>query len=351
MEATPTTFIHKLAAEALGTFFVIATAAGAALFGAASEFGGSSIGINVQVAGFATVAAMYALGRWSGGHFNPAVTVGSALSGRTAWSDALAYIGAQVAGAVAAAIVLVILAFGIDGFSLWDDPLGGNALGDDGTGYALWAGLIATLIATALVVLAYLGLTDERNEQVAFAPLGMGLAVFAGLAATSLATGGSVSLAQSFGLGLVSGGTFLWQGVLIGIMTLIGGAAGGFAYYALFGADRDAVPGSGLDFGSKPAANNAFAPASYQQQWGQPAQGGYAPPAAQQPGGYAPPAAAEAAPQPVAEQPIIQDGWQWDPQAQQWIPAQQQAPQAPQGWAPGAPAAGEQTQIRPTDGS
>lgn len=350
MDATPPTTVHKLAAEALGTLILVAAAAGAAI---------GSLGVNVTAAGFALVALMYAFGRISGGHFNPAVTVGSALSGRTSWGEAAPMIGAQFAGGVLAGLLLLVFSLGDDSFEAFDTPLAANGWGDDGTGFALWSALLITLVVTALFVLLFLALTDERNEHRSFAPIGVGLALVAALSITAVATGGTVNPAQSLGLALFSGGDPLIQVWVFLIGTLLGGALGGFAYPALFGADRAAVAGSGLNFSSKPAASTGgyAAPGGYQQQqWGQPAAGGYG---AHDAGAHQQPAAASsyAAPQtgqhvqtPQAEQPIIQDGWQWDPQAQQWIPAQQQAPQAPQqgGW----PAAGgEQTQVRPGDGS
>lgn len=336
--ASPPTLAQRLSAEALGTLIIILAAVG----------GTTGFGVEPFAAGFAAVAAMFALGRWSGGHFNPAVTVGSALSGRTSWSDALSMIGAQLAGGIVAGLIAVIYAFGFEGFEFWESNLGGNALGeslrDQGSDeYALWAGLLVTLIVSILFVLLFLGLTDDRNEQKLFAPIGVGFGLLVALGMTSTATGGSVNLAQSFGLGLVSGGEPLWQGLVIGIVTVIGGAAAGFLYHALFGADREPVPGSGLNFGSGAPAQGGYPQGGYdQQQWGQP--GGFQQP---QQGGYAAPGAAQAAqPNPQAEQPIIQDGWQWDPQAQQWIPAQQQPPQ---GWP--SQGGGEQTQVRPHDGS
>ncbi|MEO9325833.1 aquaporin [Nocardioides sp. C4-1] len=334
--ASPPTLAQRLSAEALGTLVIVVAAVG----------GSAGFGIDAFSTGVATLAAMFALGRWSGGHFNPAVTVGSALGGRTSWGDALPMIGAQLAGGIVAGLLAVIYAFGFEGFEFWDSNLGGNALGDSlsdlpgGESYALWAGLLVTLVVSVLFVLLFLGLTDERNEQRSFAPIGVGFAAVVAVATTASATGGSVNLAQSFGLGLVSGGEPLWQGLVIGIVTVIGGAAAGFLYPALFGADRAPVPGSGLNFGSSSPAQGGYPQGGYdQQQWGQP--GGYQQP---QQGGYAAPGAAQ--PTPQAEQPIIQDGWQWDPQAQQWIPAQQQPPQ---GWP--SQGGGEQTQVRPQDGS
>ena len=152
-----------------------------------------------------------------------------------------------------------------------------------------------------------------------------------------------------------AGGPALAQLWLFILATLLGGALAGLLYPLVFGRHGEPVAGSGLRFGRRPppgAVPGYGAPDAYQQQWNQPGgstpfggspdTGGYQQPAAPS---YAAPAAATPAPAP-AEQPIIQDGWQWDPQAQQWIPVQQQPPQQG-GWqAPG----GEQTQVRPTDG-
>ncbi|WP_170219278.1 MIP/aquaporin family protein [Nocardioides litoris] len=373
----PPTTAHKLAAEAIGTFVVVAAAV--AGFGAF----GDGVGVNTTAVAFAVVAVTYAFGRLSGGHFNPALSLGSALAGRTAWAEAGLLVGAQVAGALVAAVLTVVTAFGgSDSYEFFETGLGGNGYGDDATGFAFWAAILVTLVATAALVLVFLALTDRRNEQVAFAPIGIGLATFATLSATSAVTGGSVNPAQSLGLGLISGVDPLVQGIVLIIGMVLGAAGAGALYPALFGADRDPVPGAGLNF-SKPAGQGA--PAGYAaQQWGQPAAGGYGAGGYQQQS-YAPPVtqtgqapavgqsaqagqhgqvgqvgqvgqagqhgghAAQAGQGQQAEQPIIQDGWQWDPQAQQWIPAQQQAPSAQQGgW--GA-ATSEQTQVRPPDGA
>ncbi len=352
MDVTPPTLVHRLAGEALGTTVIVA-AAGATAIG--------DLGVDAQAAGFALVAAMYAFGRLSGGHFNPAVSIGSALSGRTSWAVAGPYVGAQFAGGLVAGLLLLVFGLGGESFEAFDTPLGANGWGDDGTGYALWAAVLMTLVVTALFVLVWLGLTDERNEHAAFAPLGAGLALVAALSITYLSTGGTVNPAQSFGLAVFSGGDPIIQVWVFLIGTLLGGAAAGFLYPALFGADREAVPGSGLNFSSKPSGRGVYAAPGGYQQWNQPGgqhQAGYDQ-AGQQQGGYEQGgyeqggfqqqgASSYAGAQQSAEQPIIQDGWQWDPQSQQWIPAQQQPPAQGGGWA--APAAGEQTQVRPNDG-
>ncbi len=349
MDVSPPTTAHKLAAEAVGTtILVFATAAGAI----------GSLGVSPTAAGFALVALMYAFWRLSGGHFNPAVTIGSALAGRRSWGEAGPVIGAQFAGGVLAGLLLLIFGLGDDGFEAFDTPLGANGWGDDGTGYSLWAAFLLTLVVTAFFVLVFLALTDRRSEQHDFAPLGVGLMLVAVLSITAAATGGTVNPAQSLGTALFSGGDPLIQVWVFLIATVLGGALAGFAYRALFGADRDAVPGSGLSFSSKPkqVAGTHAHQGGYQQPWQPGAQTGSSAYGASDPSAYQQPAASSyAAPaqsQPQVEQPIIQDGWQWDPQAQQWIPAQQQAPQAPQNPQQGWPAAGsgEQTQVRPPDG-
>ena len=352
MEATPPSTVHKLAGEAIGTLIlVVATCASSVA---------TDGGVNPLSAGFALVALTYAFGRFAGGHFNPAVTLGSIFAGRTAWSEGGKLVGAQFVGGLVAGLLLLVFGLGIERFEAFDTDLGSNGWGDDGTGYALWAALLLTLVVTMFFVLIWLALTDERNEhRVYAAPLGIGLALVAALAGTQFATGGTVNPAQSLGTAVFSGSDPLIQVWVFLIGTLLGGVAAGFAYPALFGADRDKVPGSGLEFGGPKAPQQNFGPGGYQQQWNQP--GGYQQPgqpgqagqpgqgdpyAQPQSGGYSAPAAQAATPQPAVEQPIIQDGWQWDPQAQQWIPAQQQAPQ--QSWP--QPGSGEQTQVRPNDG-
>jgi aquaporin Z len=156
-------------------------------------------------------------------------------------------------------------------------------------------------------------------------------------------TGTSVNPARSLGPALFSGGDWIVQVWPFIIAPVIGAGLAGLTYPALFGHGADPVAGSGLNFGGPAtAAPVGYGADQYQQQWNQPGNQ----PLAQQ--GYQDPAA-QAAP---AEQPIIQDGWQWDPQAQQWIPAQQQAPQAPQapqqgGWPAPGDGGTEATQMKP----
>lgn len=316
---TPPTTIHKLLAEFIGTFALVLIGCGVAVVNSGEI-------VQTGLAFGLTVTLMaYAFGRVSGGHFNPAVSVGAALGGRTSWRDAGAYIAAQIAGGIAGALVLMILLLGIDGFEAFDvdAPLGTNGFSAGGYDYAWWAAFLIEVIFTFLFVFVILAVTDKRNAANAMmAPLAIGVTLAVIHFMLIPLTGTSLNPARSIGPAIFSGGDWLVQLWPFIPAPLIGGAVAGLLYPVLFGHGEDPVPGSGLNFGSGGSSNPAFT-----QQWNQ----------------------GQVAPGAPVEQPIIQDGWQWDPAAQQWIPAQPQAPQVPQapqagGW---APPAGEQTQVRP----
>ena len=183
-----------------------------------------------------------------------------------------------------------------------------------------------------------LAVTDERNEHPALAPLAIGLTLSAIHFVAIPLTGTSVNPARSISVAFFSGGDAIVQLWVFILAPLLGAAIAGLVYPALFGRVSEPVPGSGFTFTPKAAVPGYGRPDAFQQQWNQPvdqAQTGAT--------GYASAATATPAAQP--QQPIIQDGWQWDPQAQQWIPAQQQAPQ--QGWSQPHGDADGRTQVRP----
>ncbi len=329
-DTAPPTLVQKLTAEAIGTAVLVIIGCGSAVLG-----GGDIVSIGLSF-GIAIVAMAYAFGRISGGHFNPAVSVGAALSGRLSWRDAGLYSAAQVVGAVVGGIVIAIILLASDVGWEFGDPMGSNGFGDQG-GVEVIGALLIEIVLTFIFLLVILSVTDERNDTAAFAPLVIGLALAAIHFVGIPATGTSVNPARSFGVAFESGGDAIAQLWLFIVAPLIGGAIAGLLYPILFGRAGDPVPGSGFPAGGATATVPGFgAPDAFQQQW------------AEQPGahqGYAAPA--------PAEQPIIQDGWQWDPAAQQWIPAQQPPPaqhaappaDQPGGW---APPSGE-TQVRPPD--
>ncbi len=329
-DADAPTEVQKLAAEAIGTFVLVLFGVGAVL---ASRGDYAAVGLSF---GIAIVAMVYAFGRVSGGHFNPAVSVGAALGGRISWRDAGLYSAAQIVGAIVGGLILALIQITGDTGYEFGDPLGANGFGDHG-GVEVVGALIIEIVMTFVFLLVILAVTDTRNEHPALAPLAIGLTLAAIHFASMGATGTSVNPARSLGVVFFSGGDAIAQIWLFILAPLVGAALAGLAYPALFGHGAEPVPGSGLNFGSPTVAAGGYVD-QYQQQWNQPA--------AQ---------AAQAAP--AAEQPIIQDGWQWDPQAQQWIPAQQQAapppqqqaaPPAQQGW-PAPDPSTEATQVKPPE--
>ncbi len=346
---TPPTLIQKLLAEAVGTFVLVFIGCGAAVTT------GANIPATGLAFGIAIVMMAYAFGRISGGHFNPAVSVGAALAGRIAWKEAGLYSAAQTVGALVGGLVLAITILASDVGWEFGDPLGSNGFGEAGS--VEWAGaLLVELVLTFIFLIVILGVTDERNDTVAFAPLAIGLALAAIHFVAIPMTGTSVNPARSIGVAFFSGGDAIADLWLFIVAPLIGAALAGLLYPLLFGRGSDPVPGSGFGGGAQAVAAPGFgAPNAFEQQWNQqqgglPGQhvGGHQAPAQQAPAQQA---------QPAQAQPIIQDGWQWDPATQQWIPAQQapaqpdpgQAGQAGQAGQPGgwAPPGGDQTQVRP----
>ncbi|GAA5147989.1 hypothetical protein GCM10023340_21220 [Nocardioides marinquilinus] len=348
------TQLQKLMAEALGTFVLVVLGVGAAalpalgLGASGSELAALSTTSIGLAFGIAIVAMVYAFGRVSGGHFNPAVSVGAAIGGRISWREAGLYSAAQVGGAIVGGIVLLLVALSADvGYEFGDDNLGANGFGDRG-GAALIAVLLVEIVLTFVFLTVIFATTDERNDHPGLAPLAIGLTLAAIHFVAIPLDGTSVNPARSLSTVFFSGGDAIVQIWVFILAPLVGAALAGLAYPAIFGHATGPVPGSGFTFGSGGAPVGYTD--QYQQQWSQggqagayggydqPAQGGYQQGYQQpgQPGGYQAPG--QAAQQPPAEQPIIQDGWQWDPQSQQWIPAQQQPGQG-----------GDSTQVRPQD--
>ncbi|WP_182524405.1 MIP family channel protein [Nocardioides dongkuii] len=318
----PTTF-QQAAAEAIGTFVLVFFGCGSVVYlNAVDEFDIVSIGLTF---GLAVAVMAYAVGRISGGHFNPAVSLGAAISGRIAWRQVAVYVAAQLVGAILAGAVLLLLLQGYDGYEVDRFGLGQNSFGDEGSGYAAWAAFLFEMLMTAIFVLVILGVTDARNEHPAFAPLVIGLTLAAIHFVGIPATGTSVNPARSIGPALFAGVDAILQLWLFILAPLVGAAIAGAVYPLLFGRAGDPVPGSGLRLRrpTQAAAVPGYgASDQYQEQWNQQVSTG---------------------------QPIIQDGWQWDPYAQQWIPAQQQQQQSAPVEDPQAPPPDDQTQVRPPD--
>jgi aquaporin Z len=219
----------KAAAEFVGTFWLVFGGCGSAVLAAAFP----KVGIGLLGVSFAfglTVLTMaYSIGHISGCHLNPAVSVGLVVGGRFPAKELLPYIAAQVAGAIAGAGALYVIASGQTGFSL----SGGFASNGYGThspgGYSMVAALVAEVVLTAMFLFIIMGATDKRAPA-GFAPIAIGLGLtlihLIGIPVTNL----SVNPARSTGPAIFVGGWALMQLWLFWVAPIAGGALGAFAY-------------------------------------------------------------------------------------------------------------------------
>jgi aquaporin Z len=222
----------RAAAEFFGTFWLVFGGCGSAVISAA--YPGLGIGfLGVALAfGLTVVVMVFALGHISGGHLNPAISLGLVVGKRFPASDLIPYIVAQVVGAIAAAGVLYVIASGKEGFSL-SGGFASNGYGEHSPGgYSLVAGLVAEIVLTFVFLLVVMGSTDRRAPQ-GFAALAIGLCLtgihLVGIPVTNL----SVNPARSTGPALFVGGWAVQQLWLFWLAPLIGGALGGGVYRAI----------------------------------------------------------------------------------------------------------------------
>ena len=230
---------QRVSAEVLGTFVLVFFGCGTALMS-----GGNYVAIALAF-GLTVLVMVYALGRVSGGHFNPAISLGAAIGGRIAWREVPIYIGAQLAGGLAAGLCLFVLMHGFPGFDATGN-MAQNSFGDAGSGYAWWAALLLEMLMTAVFLWVILAVTDVRNEHPALAPLAIGLTLTMLHFGSIAATGTSVNPARSIGVGVFAGVDAIAQLWLFILAPLLGGAIAGVTYALLFGHGAENVPGSGF---------------------------------------------------------------------------------------------------------
>jgi aquaporin Z len=220
---------NRLAAEFIGTFWLVLGGCGSAVLAAAFP----NVGIGLLGVSFAfglTVLTMaFAIGHISGCHLNPAVSVGLAVGGRFKTSDLLPYIVAQVLGAIVAAGMLYFIASGKAGFDL-SGGLASNGYGEHSPGgYSLAAGLVSEVIMTFMFLIIILGATDERAPK-GLAPIAIGLGLTLIHLISIPVTNTSVNPARSTGPAVFVGGWALGQLWLFWIAPIIGAALGGVVY-------------------------------------------------------------------------------------------------------------------------
>ena len=234
----------KLLAEFIGTFWLVLGGCGSAVLAAA--FPGVGIGLlGVSFAfGLTVLTGAYALGPISGGHFNPAVSIGLWAGGRFPAAQLPLYIAAQVAGAVVGAGVLYLIASGKADFSL-AAGFASNGYGEHSPGkYSMLAGLITELVMTFMFLIVILCATHQR-APVGFAGLTIGLALTLIHLISIPVTNTSVNPARSTGPALFVGGWALQQLWLFWIAPIIGAAIAGLTYRAFLEGERLEPPVSG----------------------------------------------------------------------------------------------------------
>jgi aquaporin Z len=242
----------KLGAEFLGTFLLVFGGCGSAMFaavalGKAKDAGGIDQAINngigylgVSLAfGLTVLCGAYALGHVSGGHFNPAVSVGLATAKRFDWKDLPAYVAAQCAGAIAAVGVLyAIQSSRPGGFTITQGAFASNAYGQENgrAFYDLPGAAISEVVLTALFLVVILGITTKAASK-AQGAIGIGLMLTLIHLISIPITNTSVNPARSLGPALFEGGTALTQLWLFIVAPVVGGALGAVVWKLATGGD------------------------------------------------------------------------------------------------------------------
>jgi aquaporin Z len=220
--------LKRSVAELLGTFWLVFGGCGSAVLAAKfPEVGIGLVGVSLAF-GLTVVTMAYAVGHISGGHFNPAVTLGLLAGGRVKPADVVPYLVAQVAGAVLAAWLLATIASG-NGTDALAGGLASNGFGDHSPGgYSQSAAFLTEALMTFFFLLIILGVTDPRAPA-GFAPLAIGLALVLIHLISIPITNTSVNPARSTGPALLVGGWAVQQLWLFWVAPVVGAvAAGGF---------------------------------------------------------------------------------------------------------------------------
>ena len=228
--------MKQLGAEFFGTFWLVLGGCGSAVLAAAfPELGIGFVGVSLAF-GLTVLTMAYAVGHISGGHFNPAVSVGLWAGGRFPASKLLGYILAQVAGAIVAGGVLFIIASGQVDFST-AGGFASNGYGELSPGkYSLAAALVCEIVMTMMFLVVILGATDARAPQ-GMAPIAIGLCLTLIHLISIPVTNPSVNPARSLGVALFAGGPYIAQLWLFWVAPIIGAVLGA-AVYRFIGASE-----------------------------------------------------------------------------------------------------------------
>ena len=230
---------QRLAAEMFGTFWLVFGGCGSAVFAATVQTdGGTLVGIGflgVSLAfGLTVLTGVYAFGTVSGGHFNPAVTLGAAIARRVEWKALPLYWVVQVIGGLIAGLLILVIARGREGFEATGN-MAANGFGENSpTGYSMWAVLITEVVLTAVFLFVILGATDDRAPK-GFAGLAIGLTLTLIHLISIPISNTSVNPARSTGVAFFNGSGAPGQLWLFWVAPLAGAAIAGAVYPFLFG--------------------------------------------------------------------------------------------------------------------
>jgi aquaporin Z len=230
----------RIGAEFLGTFWLVFGGCGSAVL-AAVVINADDVSVGIGFLGVAlafgltVVTGAYAVGHISGGHFNPAVTIGLAVAKRIEWKWVPTYIITQIVAGTAAGAVLLLIASGKEGFSAVESGFASNGYGDRSPdGYGLVACLVIEVVLTAIFLYVILGATDDRAPK-GFAPLAIGLALTLIHLISIPVTNTSVNPARSLGVAWFAGPAALGQVWLFIVAPIVGAAIAGITYAAITG--------------------------------------------------------------------------------------------------------------------
>lgn len=235
--------VARLAAEFLGTFILVFGGVGTALFAAnfpdpeRNTLGVGFLGVALAF-GLTVVVGAYSMGPISGGHFNPAVTLGVAAAGRFAWRDTGGYIVAQLVGGLVAASALAAILAGGDGAlaAARDGGFASNGYGElSPGGYGIGSAILVETILTAVFLFVIIGATAKIAAP-AMAGLAIGLTLTLIHLISIPVTNTSVNPARSLASAVYGGGEWLGQVWLFLVFPVLGALVAGFAYKGLFGA-------------------------------------------------------------------------------------------------------------------
>ncbi|MDT4921859.1 MAG: aquaporin [Pseudonocardiales bacterium] len=224
---------RRLGAEFLGTFVLVFVGCGAAILDNGN--GGIDYFGVAMAFGVAVMVMVYAVGAISGGHFNPAVTIGLAVARRFPWADVIAYVITQVVAATVAALVLYGVARSHDGFSAKDSGFASNGFEDHSpSGYGLSGVILVEIVLTAIFLYVIIGSTDVRAPA-GFAGVAIGFTLVIIHLVSIPVSNTSVNPARSTGPAIMQHGWALGQLWVFWLAPITGAVIAGISYRFIVG--------------------------------------------------------------------------------------------------------------------